>query len=146
MQGTVQGRDRTWKRDDPGKQSCRAGARAQMMAHTASNTPCLFQSSLRSKMMVWRCSTVGITKYFPEMGLLLSVHLSSSHHLKDYGPREGTQTGNNTFSQFFCQLSLNQSLIFFHVVFQVTFDLGCSSSVLVFSDKFGSLYCLQKHL
>lgn len=46
----------------------------------------------------------------------------------------------------FCQLSLNQSLIFFHVVFQVTFDLGCSSSVLVFSDKFGSLYCLQKHL
>lgn len=59
---------------------------------------------------------MGITKYLTVMGVLLSVHLSSSHHLKDYGPREGTEKGNNMFSQFFCQLRLNQSLIFTDIV------------------------------
>lgn len=89
-----QGRDRTWKRDDPAKQSSRAVARMQMMAHTA-----CFSHHWGAK---WWCGDVtgGITKYIPEMGLLLSIHLSS-HHLKDYGPREETETGNNMFSLFF---------------------------------------------
>lgn len=40
----------------------------------------------------------------------------------------------------FLSVKPESKLDFFHVVFQVTFDLGWSSSVLFFSDKFRSLY------
>lgn len=49
----------------------------------------------------------------PEMGSLLSVHLPSSHHLKNYGSREGTETGNNLFSQFLNFYQCKSKLDFF---------------------------------
>lgn len=46
-----QGKDRMWKKDVRGEQS---------PGGTASDAPFLFQSSQRSRMMIWGCSTVGI--------------------------------------------------------------------------------------